>query len=102
MEKEDDNTKYSILEKQDRLSGYLDSPVVLESIQSNLTPRADPVIDNLPEGVGDDNAWNFDGAICEEFAQRVGVKRKLLDLQNECRAKKRRVLTNVAEAVDLA
>lgn len=42
-----------------------------------------------------------DGAISGESVRRAGVKRKFLDLQYEYRAKRRRVPTNFAEAIEL-
>lgn len=59
-------------------------------------------IDNPPDGVDDDDNWDFNCAIGEESAQHAGMKWKLLDLQDECLTKKRIFLTNVAEAVESA
>lgn len=62
-----------------------------------------PNIDNLAESFDDvDDDWDFEVVIGGESVQRAGVKRKLLDLQDKCRAKRRRVLTNVSESVELA
>lgn len=58
-------------------------------------------IDNLPNVVDYDGDWDFDGAIGGEAAQRVGLKRKLLSLQDECRTKTRRVPMNSTEMVEL-
>lgn len=68
----------------------------------NATPVADANVDNLLEGVDEDGHWDFEGAMAGKFAQLSGMKRKLLDLQDECRTKKRRVLANLAEVVELA
>lgn len=48
-----------------------------EGADGNSTPSADLSFDKLPEGVGDDEDWDFAGSIGEEPAQRVGKKRKL-------------------------
>lgn len=86
-----------MLEKQNRVLGYQNSPVILEGGQSNQTSDAVPDIDDLQEGVNDDNDLNFDSAIDRESALLVGVKRRLLDLHDECWVKKRVVPTNVTE-----
>lgn len=43
-----------MLEEQDHVTGYRDSPVVSEGGQGNLTLGADPNVDNLPKSVDDD------------------------------------------------
>lgn len=48
-------------------------------------PAADPIVHSFPEGVDDNDDWDFDGAIGGEPAQGVGMKRMLLDLLDECR-----------------
>lgn len=84
------------------MSCYRGNPVVQEGGRVKLTPGADPYIDNLPEGVNDDDDSDFVAAIGGESSQRVGVKRMLLELQDECWSKKWRVPTSVPEAVELA
>lgn len=67
-----------------------------------MRPGADPNVDNLLEGVDDEDDRDLDGAIDGESVQRVDVKRKFLDMQDECRVKEQRASANVAEVVDLA
>lgn len=71
-------------------------------VKKNLTPGADPNVGNHPEGVDENDDWDFYGEIGVEFAQRGGMKRKFPDLQEECRTKKRRAPTKVGEVVELA
>lgn len=68
----------------------------------NLTSNLDPKIDNLPEGVGDNDDWDFNGAGGGYSAQRVGVRRKSEDFQGKCLTKKQNFLANLAEAVEVA
>lgn len=70
--------------------------------QKSLAPCTDPDFDNHSEGVDNDDDWDFDGDMGGEYAQRVDVKPKLQDWQNECWTKKEKVVTNVAKAVELA
>lgn len=70
--------------------------------QGNLTPSADLNIDNLPEGIDDDDNRDFDSAICREFVQLVDVETLLSDSQDVCWANKRKAAPNVAEAIELA
>lgn len=35
-------------------------------------------IDNLPEGVDDDDDWYFDGAVSGDSVQRDGVKQEVV------------------------
>lgn len=72
-----------------------------EDAQGNLTPEANPSIDNFSEGVNDDEDWDFDGVISGKSAQCVEIKRKLQDLPEECRTKKQKIPTNIAETVEL-
>lgn len=81
LEKCDDYTEYSMLDEQDRVSGYRNRPVASERAQENITSAANPNIDNLLKGVDDDDDLDFDGAIDVESAQRDCVKRYLQDLQ---------------------
>lgn len=90
-----------MLGKQDRVRGYRHGPVASEGAQGNLTPGAGPNVDNLPDGVGEDEDCDFDGASGGESAQRVGIKHMFLGLQDECRIKQRTVPTNAAVAVEL-
>lgn len=91
-----------MLEEQDCVTCYRNSPVASEGPQSNLTPGEDPNIYRLPKGRKDVEDWEFIDAIVGESVQSVGVKRKLLNLQDKCRAKEKRVTPNVAEAAELA
>lgn len=91
-----------MLWEQNRVTGYRHGSGVSKGGQENLTPGADPNVDTLLEGVGDNENWDFDGAIGEKSAQRIGTKRQLLSLQNECRTKRRRIPTNDAGVVGLA
>lgn len=97
----EDYTEYPMLNEQDRVTSYRNNPVASEGAQGNSTSSADKNIENLPKGVDDDEDWDFDCVICGEFAQRVSVKRKLQDLQDERRTRKRKVPTNVTEVVEL-
>lgn len=90
-----------MLEEKDRVMGYWNSPVDSEGAHGNLTPCADPNIDNLSESVDENDGRDFDGASGWESTQRVSVKWKLQGLRDECRTKKRKVPTNVAEMVEL-
>lgn len=92
---------YSVLEEQDCVTGYWDSPVISEGGQGNLTPGADSNIVKLPEVFDEDENCDLDGATGGECAHRDGVKRKLLDLQYECWTMERSILPNVAEAVEV-
>lgn len=47
-----------------------------------------------------DDDWDFDKTIGIESILHFNVKRNLLDLQDDCRTRKRKIPTNVAEAVD--
>lgn len=76
--------------EQDRVMDYRSSLVASEEAQGNLTPVANPNIDNLQEGVDDDDAVGGTSIL------RVGLKRKVLDLQDRCRTKKQKVPTEVA------
>lgn len=82
--------------------GYRRSPFALEGAQGNLTAVVDPDIDMLPEGVDDDEEWDFDGTVGGDSKQRVGVKRNWQDFHDKCCRKKRKVWTNVAESVVLS
>lgn len=64
-----------MLEKQGRVTRYRDSAVFLEGGQGNVTPVADPDMENLGESVDFFENWDLDGAIEEASAQRVGVSR---------------------------
>lgn len=99
--KGDDYAEYPTLDERDLGTGYQNSPVVLERLQGDLTPGADPNIGNLLEGVEDDNDWAFDGTIRGESTKILSVKRKMQDFQDECREKKQKVPNNVAETVEL-
>lgn len=88
-----------MVEEEDRVTGYRDSSVVSKSGPVNLTPEANSNTDTLPEGFNEDVDWDHDGAKDKGHAQRVGVRRELLDLQDNCQANKRRVLTNFTQAV---
>lgn len=62
----------------------------------------DPYIDCLPEGNDDDGDQDFAGAVGGESAQSFVVKRMLQNLEDHCRTLKRKVSTNISEAVELA
>lgn len=49
-----------------------------EGGQGKLVPVAVSNIDNIPEGVDEDDNWKFGWAIGRQSVQRVDVKRKLL------------------------
>lgn len=91
-----------MLEEQDLVTGYQNRPVGSEGGQEHLTSGADLNVDILSKSVDDDNDWDFDGAVDGKYAQHIGMKPKLLDLQDECWTKKWRVLSNVSEAVELS
>lgn len=76
--------------------------MVSEDGRCNLSPGENSDVDNLPKDVDDDKYWKFDGAKGGESTEIVDMKRKLLDLWDGCQTKKRRVPTNVAEAVEIA
>lgn len=75
--KSDDCTEYAVLEEQNRVTGCHNGAMVSKGGQENLMLGADPNLDNLPEVFDDDVDWQFIGAIGGEFAQRVGMTRKL-------------------------
>lgn len=52
-----------MLEEQDRVTDYRNSPVASDGAQGSLTPAADPNIDSLSEDVDEDDNRDFDGAI---------------------------------------
>lgn len=59
------------------MTGYWESLVVSKGGYRNITPGADPNVDNLSE-VNDYNKYrHLDGAIGGASAQRVGVNRKI-------------------------
>lgn len=97
-----DYTEYRMWEEINRILGYRDSLVNPEGAQDSSAPGADPNIDNITEGVDNIDEWGFAGTVDRASVQSVGVKRKLIDLRDECRAKQRRFPTNVAEGVGLA
>lgn len=80
FEKDEDYTEYLMLEDQGHVSGYWKSPVTLEEVEGYLTPSMHQNIDKIPEGVDDNDDWDFNGAIGGKSAQRVSIKRKLQDL----------------------
>lgn len=96
-----DYMRFSMLEGQDRFTGYRNGLVNLEGDKGNQTPGEDP-IDKLPESIDGDDDWDFTSAMDREFAQRVSVKWKLQNLQYECRTIERKLPTDVTEAVELA
>lgn len=71
-----------MLDAQVRVTGHRSRPEASGGVQGNLTPSANPNIDNLPEVFDDDDDWNFDGVIGGESAQRGVVKLLLQDLQD--------------------
>lgn len=54
LENQDDLTEYRMLEVQDGVSGYRDSPVISNGDEGNLTAGADLDIDSFQEAVDDD------------------------------------------------
>lgn len=46
---------YLKLEEGDRVTDYRNSPVVSEGVLGNLTRGADPDVNNLPEGIDDND-----------------------------------------------
>lgn len=62
--------------EQYRVTNYRNSAAASEGSQWNLARVADLNIENIPEGIDDDDDWDFDGAIVVETAQLVGMKRK--------------------------
>lgn len=72
-----------------------------ERAHENVTPSADPNFDTLPEAVDDDEDWNLNGTIGGLFVQCVGVECLLQYQRDECRYKRWRVPTIVAEAVEI-
>lgn len=56
------------------MSGYRNSLVVSDGGQRIPTSGAGPDVNNLLKGDGDDEDCDFDGAIDEDSAQRVGMK----------------------------
>lgn len=91
-----------MLHEQDRVTCYRNSAGVLVRVQGNITRVANQDVNKLLKSVDDDEERNSDGVIRGVSTQRVGVKRKLLDLRDECRAKQRRIPANVAVADELA
>lgn len=87
LENGEDYMKYPMVVEKDRVTSCRNSPVASEGVQGNLTPGAEPNIDKLPEGVDENEDWDFDGAISGESSQYVGMKRKLQKLQDEGRSK---------------
>lgn len=59
-----------------------------EGAQGNSISGADPIIRNFLEALDYDENWKFDRAIDEESAQRVYVKHRIHDLQDEYRIEK--------------
>lgn len=102
LEKGDHYTEYRMLEEQYRVTGCPNCPVVSKGGKGNPTPAVDPNVGYLLDGVDDNEDWDLNGARGGEPAQRVGVKRRLLDLQDECRTEKWRDSRSVAKAVELA
>lgn len=61
--KGDDYMDNLMLEEQDWSTGYWNIQVVSEGAQENISTCADPKVDNLQEGVPDDEDKDFNGAI---------------------------------------
>lgn len=91
-----------MLEEQERVSGYQDGPVVSEGGRSKLTPGTDPNIAKLLKVVDDDDDWDFNNAIGGGSVHRGCVKRKMLNLEDECRDKRRKVSMKVGKVIELA
>lgn len=83
------------------MMGCRSSPMASEGPQGYLTSGADPAFDDLSETADDDEDWVFDGAIGENSVQRVDVKRRIHDLQDECCINNRTVLINVINEIEL-
>lgn len=62
LKKGDDYTEYPSLERQDRVTGSLNSLEASEGAEENLTPGADSVADHLLEGPENHDHWDFDCA----------------------------------------
>lgn len=90
------------MEESDRVTGHRNSPVASEGAQGDLAPAAGSNIDCFLEGEYDDDDLNSVGSIGEKSAQCFVVERKLQDLQNECRTKKKNAPADVAEEGGLA
>lgn len=52
-----------MLDKQDLVTGYPDSPAVSEGCDGDLTYDADPNFDKFLEFVDDVDEWDLDGTI---------------------------------------
>lgn len=83
------------------MTGYRNSPVVLERAKGKFTRGADPYKDNLPKDKDDDENRNSNGAIEEDPAQSVGVKRRFQDQQDQCRTGKENNPITVAKSSEL-
>lgn len=55
LEKSDDYIVYLMLDAQDRVPGYQNSPLTSERVQKSITPGADPNSDTLAEDADDDD-----------------------------------------------
>lgn len=86
------------LATQDAHIGRTASPVLF-AVAGGATV-ADTEVVEVPDD--DKGAYVLEGTICLDEAERVGVKRRFCDLQENCCAKRRRVPSTVADAFDLA
>lgn len=90
LEKGGGYAEYPMLDEQDRVTDYRNSPVASEEMQEVSTIGADSNVDIFPEGVDDDHDYKFDGTIGGEFAQHVFVKHKYRIWKMKVRKKTKR------------
>lgn len=87
-----------MLDEKDALTAENEKTVVAE-----LVVAAVPTFDNdALLDVNEDDDCKLEGTVGLDEVERDSVRRKLRELQEKCRAKRRKVLTSVAEAFTLA
>lgn len=97
MDTEKDLTDLPMLDERDALMAKEGELVAVE-----LEAAAVPAVNNdALLDVKEDESWDFEEAIGISEVERVGVKRKLCELQEKCCAKLRKVLTSVAKVFTL-
>lgn len=80
LEKKVGYMDYSMLDEQDRVTGYRSSTAAAERTQGNRTPGADQRFNNLPGGAGDDDDWDIDCGVGGESVQRAVMERRIKNL----------------------
>lgn len=85
----------------------LDKQIALLAMKANVVAArpalaAVPAVDNdTLLDVNEDDDWELKGAVGLDTVDRAGLKRKMQELQEECRAMKGEAPTSVAEAFTL-